>query len=145
MALKGLSKAQTAGVALAAVLYAAGGALHFIKPEAYIRLMPPYIPWHLPLVLISGVFEILGGVGLLVPRTRRNAAWGLTALLIAVFPANVYMATNPIKAGAASIAPVLRWGRLPLQLLLIWWLVWCTRPHAASDGGGFRTPIRGDE
>jgi uncharacterized membrane protein len=81
------------------------------------------------MVRVSGVFEILGGLGLLASETRRAAGWGLIALLIAVFPANIYMATNPIDAGAASIAPVLRWGRLPLQLLLVLWLLWCTRPR----------------
>jgi len=130
VALKGLSTAQTVGLAFAAVFYVFAGTLHFLKPAPYLRIVPPYIPWHLPMVLISGAFEILGGVGLLVPQARRNAAWGLVALLIAVFPANIYMATNPIDAGAASIAPVLRWGRLPLQLLLVWWLLWCTRPRA---------------
>ena len=79
---------------------------------------------------ISGFFEILGGVGLLAPRTRRPAAWGLVALLIAVFPANLYMATNPVESGAAAIAPVLRWGRLPLQIVLIWWVLWCTRTRS---------------
>jgi uncharacterized membrane protein len=59
-------------------------------------------------------------VGTKFTQTRKAAAWGLVALLIAVFPANVYMATNPIDAGAASIAPVLRWARLPLQPLLVW-------------------------
>jgi len=93
--------------------------------------MPPYIPWHVAMMRISGVFEILGGLGLLVSETRREAAWGLIALLIAVFPANIYMAIHPIEAGAVSIAPVLRWWRLPLQLLLVWWLLWCTKPRHA--------------
>jgi uncharacterized membrane protein len=123
-----LSTAQSIGLVLAAIFYIVAGALHFIKTDAYLRIMPPYIPWHLAMVRISGVFEILGGLGLLVPPTRRAAAWGLIALLIAVFPANVYMATNPIEAGATSIAPILRWGRLPLQVLLVWWLLWCTKP-----------------
>jgi uncharacterized membrane protein len=61
-------------------------------------------------------------------RTRA-AAYGLAALLITVFRANIYMATHPVEAGAASIAPVLRWGRLPFQALLIWWLLWRTRPR----------------
>jgi uncharacterized membrane protein len=81
------------------------------------------------MVEISGFFEILGGVGLLIPRTRRAAAWGLVLLLIAVFPANLYMATNPIETGATSIAPALRWGRLPLQALFVWWVLWCSRPR----------------
>lgn len=120
-------------MALAAIFYVGAGALHFIKTDAYLKIVPPYIPAHLAIVRISGACEILGGLGLLLPKTRRAAAWGLIALLIAVFPANVYMATNPIEAGAASIAPVLRWGRLPLQLLLAWWLIWCTKPRSAQQ------------
>jgi uncharacterized membrane protein len=124
-----LSTAQRIAVVVAAVFYIVAGALHFIKPAPYLRIMPPYIPWHAAMVRISGAFEILGGLGLLVPATRRAAAWGLVALLVAVFPANIYMAMHPIEAGAASIAPVLRWGRLPLQLVLICWVLWCTRPR----------------
>jgi uncharacterized membrane protein len=127
--LKILSTPQRIAVVFAAVLYIVAGALHFIKPAPYLRIMPPYIPWHAAMVRISGVCEILGGLGLLVPATRRAAAWGLVALLIAVFPANLYMAIHPVEAGAAGIAPLLRWGRLPLQALLIWWLVWGTRPR----------------
>jgi uncharacterized membrane protein len=111
---------------LAALFYVTAGILHFVKPEPYLELMPPYIPWHEAMVQISGAFEILGGLGLLLPQTRRAAAWGLVALLIAVFPANLYMATNPVEAGAAGVAPIIRWGRLPLQALLIWWILWCT-------------------
>jgi uncharacterized membrane protein len=127
--LKSLSTAQGIGWVSAALFYAVAGTLHFIKPDAYLKIMPPYIPWHVAMVSVSGGFEIIGGLGLLVPQMRRASAWGLIALLIAVFPANVYMATNPTDAGAASIAPVFRWGRLPLQLILVWWLLWCTRPR----------------
>jgi uncharacterized membrane protein len=125
-----LSVAQRVGLVLAAIFYTGAGSLHFLRPELYLKIVPPYIPWHLAMVRISGFFEILGGLGLLIPPTRRAAAWGLIALLIAVFPANLYMATNPIEAGAASIAPVLRWGRLPVQLLLMWWVLWCTQPRS---------------
>jgi uncharacterized membrane protein len=124
-----LSTAQGIAVVLAAIFYVVAGALHFIKPVPYLRIMPPYVPWHAAMVRLSGAFEILGGFGLLLPATRRAAAWGLVALLIAVFPANVYMAVHPVETGAAGIAPVLRWGRLLLQMLLIWWLLWCTRPR----------------
>jgi uncharacterized membrane protein len=127
-----LSPVQSAALVLASVFYDGAGSLHFIRPEFYLRIVPPYVPWHLAMVRVSGFFEILGGLGLLVPKTRRMATWGLIALLVAVFPANLYMATNPIEAGADSIAPVFRWGRLPLQLLLIWWLFWCSRPRSAS-------------
>ena len=90
--------------------------------------MPPYIPWHAAMVRVSGAFEILGGLGTARTGNAQGGGVGLVALLIAVFPANLYMAMHPAKAGAASIAPVLRWGRLPLQIVLIWWLLWCTRP-----------------
>lgn len=122
-----LSTAQRIGWIVAAISYMASGTLHFVKTDVYVRIMPPYIPWHVFMVLASGVCEILGGLGLCIPQTRRAAAWGLVALLIAVFPANIYMATNPVEAGAESIAPLLRWGRLALQPLLIWWLLWCTK------------------
>lgn len=124
-----LSTAQRIGLMLAAIFNVVGGMLHFIKPQIYMKIIPPYILWHVSMVRGSGFLEVLGGLGLLVPQTRRAAAWGLVALLIAVFPANIYMATNPIDAAATSVAPVLRWGRLPLQLFLILWLLWCSKPR----------------
>jgi uncharacterized membrane protein len=94
--LKSLSNTQRIGLVFAAIFYVVAGTLHFIKPDAYLRIIPPYVPWHVAMVSVSGGFEILGGLGLLVPQMRRAAAWGLVTLLVAVFPANVYMATNPI-------------------------------------------------
>jgi uncharacterized membrane protein len=125
--------AQKVASVIAAIFYVAAGAFHFIKTDAYVRTIPPYTPYfplHQPLVIISDFCEILGGIGLFLPQMRRAAALGLVALLIAVFPANLYMATNPVEAGGASIPPVLLWGRLPVQILLIWWILWCTKPHA---------------
>lgn len=87
----------------------------------YESIMPPYLPAHRELVLISGLFEMLGGIGTLIPQTRKAAAWGLIALLIAVFPANVYMAVDTEKFGKLAPAWVL-YARLPLQFLLIWWI-----------------------
>jgi uncharacterized membrane protein len=87
------------------------------------------LPCRSQLVAISGFFEIMGGVGLLLPPVRPYAAWGLTALLIAVFPANIYMATNPVQAGAAAVSASLLWARLPLQVFFIWCVLWCTRPR----------------
>jgi uncharacterized membrane protein len=69
-----LSTAQRIGVVLAAIFYVVAGALHFLKPEPYLRIMPPYIPWHVAMVRVSGVFEILGGLGLLVSETRPGCA-----------------------------------------------------------------------
>ena len=115
-----------AALLLASVFFIGAGMMHFIRPEFYLKLMPPFIPWHAAMVQLSGLCEILGGLGLLHPKTRRMAGWGLVALLVAVFPANLYMATNPVEAGAAAMSPLIRWGRLPLQALLIWWIDWCS-------------------
>ncbi len=81
------------------------------------------------MVYISGAAEIAGGLGLLLPATRRAAGLGLFALLIAVFPANVYMATNPMEAGATGIPTAVLRGRLLLQPLFMWWVLWCTKPR----------------
>jgi uncharacterized membrane protein len=123
-----LTKPQKVFLAIAAVFYTFAGVLHFTKTAMYLKIMPPYVPWHLAMVYVSGAAEIAGGIGLLVPPLRRAAAWGLVALLIAVFPANVYMATNPAEAGAESLSAVALWGRLLLQPIFIWWVLWCTRP-----------------
>jgi uncharacterized membrane protein len=127
--MKGLSTAQKVALTLA---FVGAGALHFLKTEAYVTIMPPYLPWHRALVLVSGFFEMLGGAGLLVSAVRRAAAWGLVALLIAVFPANLYMATHPVEAGAAALPAVVLWLRLPVQFLLIVWILWCTKTHFAA-------------
>jgi uncharacterized membrane protein len=76
---------------------------------------------------VSGVFEILGGVGLLVPATQRLAAWGLVALYVAVFPANVNMALHRIPLGKMEMPVWALWARLPLQGVLIAWAFWFTR------------------
>ena len=109
---------------LAAVFFVSAGLLHFLTPEPYLRIMPPYIPWHRAMVESSGAAEIAGGVGLVIPAVRRFAAWWLVALLIAVFPANVYMATNDIAMGSAHLPAWALWGRLPLQAVFIWWVLW---------------------
>ncbi len=121
---------------LLTVFMVGAGANHFLHPPPYLGMMPAELPhdWHLPLVYISGVFEILGGLGLILPATRRAAAWGLIALLLAVFPANVNMAVNHLPLGDSAVPQWALWARLPLQLLLIAWAWWFTRP-APPDGG----------
>ena len=115
-----------------ALLFTLAGLWHFVHPSTYVAIMPPQLPAPLGLVYVSGFFEIVGGLGLLVQRTRRVASWGLLALLVAVFPANVYMALIHEQLG---ISGWVAWGRLPLQLPLLWW-VWKTsrlRPATAPD------------
>ncbi|GAB4015331.1 DoxX family protein [Spirosoma koreense] len=101
-----------------AFVYIAAGLNHFLNPKMYLAIMPPYLPAHPFLVSVSGVAEVVLGLGLLLPATRSLSAWGLILLLVAVFPANVYMATsNRFRKFPAW----LRWARLPLQGGLIWW------------------------
>ena len=129
-----LSQPQIVFLALAAIFFTFAGILHFVIPATYLKIMPPYIPWPLAMVYISGAAEIAGGLGLLIPRLRRAAGLGLLALLIAIFPANVYMATNPVEAGAGSLSPAVLWGRLLLQPLFMWWIWWCTKkPRSARQ------------
>ena len=106
-------------------LFILGGINHFRMVDSYMKIMPPYLPWHLELVYLSGVLEVLLGVMLLVPRTTTLAAWGLIALLIAVFPANLHMVLH--AEDFPAIAPALLWLRLPLQGALIAWAYWFTR------------------
>lgn len=86
--------------------------------------MPPFLPEKLALVYISGVCEILGGLGLLIPRTRKAAGWGLIALLLAVFPANIYHAVAGVKVGGLPDGPLYHAIRLPSQGLLIGLVGW---------------------
>jgi uncharacterized membrane protein len=110
------------------------GALHFIEPEPFLRLVPPPLP-AAACVYASGVFEILGGIGLLVPTTRRAAAWGLIALYLAVFPANLYMALEGIQLDPANPMPEwMAWARLPFQAVFIGWAWWFTRAGAPRGG-----------
>jgi uncharacterized membrane protein len=103
------------------------GVAHFVRPEPFVLIVPEVLPAKLALVYISGAFEILGGLGLILPATRRHAAWGLVLLYLAVFPANINMAINDIPMNGEHVAPLMRWGRLPLQLVLIAWAFWYTR------------------
>jgi len=104
---------------LAAIFFVVAGIGHFVRPEMYLKIMPPYLPAPALLVFISGVAEVAGGVGLLIPSVRRAAGWGLIALLVAIFPANIYMLQHPELFG---IAPWILWARLPLQAVFIAWI-----------------------
>ena len=117
---------------LMAPAYVVAGVLHFVVPELYVQIMPPFLPAPLALVYLSGLAEIAVGIGLLIPRTRRYTAWGTVALLVAIFPANVYMATHGVviegMPGGGDPSELVRWGRLPLQGVLILLALWYTRP-----------------
>lgn len=100
------------------------GSTHFAASDGFVKIVPAFLPEKLALVYISGVFEILGGLGLLIPRTRKVAGWGLIALLIAVFPANIYHALAKIEVGGIPSSPLYHIIRLPSQGVLIGLVGW---------------------
>jgi len=120
------TRRDKAAWALAAVFFFTGTD-HFLNPERYMVMMPAYLPWPLALIYISGFLELAGAAGLLIRRLRRWAAFGLVALLLAVFQANVYVALEGISVPGLTEARWYYWLRLPLQFLLIGWAVWSAR------------------
>ncbi len=115
------------------LLMVAAGLNHFRMPAAYAAMIPAALPAPLALVYISGVAEILGGLGLILPATRRLAAWGLVALFVAIFPANVNMAVNNLPMDGNPVPTWVLWARLPIQAVLVAWAWWYTRPAVAAE------------
>jgi len=110
---------------LLALLMIVAGTMHFANTAFFLKIMPPYLPLHKELVLISGVCEILLGALLLVPRYSRLAAWGIIGLLIVLFPANIYLYQHQEIFPAS---PVIHLLRLPLQVIFVLWAFWHTAP-----------------
>ena len=107
------------------IIYILAGTNHFINPDFYLKMMPPIFPAHLFLIYLSGIFEILFGVLLLVPRFSRIGAWGIIGTTIAVTPANIYMAMNPEMF--SEFSPIALYLRLPLQIIPLVWAYWFTK------------------
>jgi uncharacterized membrane protein len=124
-----MSQIQTTFKYLLAIFMVGAGTMHIVKPDFYVKIMPSYLPLHLPLVYLSGFFEAALGLLLLVPRFSRMAAWGIIALLIAVFPANIYLYQHQELLPASPTVHLLR---LPLQAVFISWAYWHTR---SNDNG----------
>lgn len=121
-----LSTGKRIGLGVVFLWFFIGGIAHFAATDIEMRIVPPWIPWPREAVLVTGVFELLGAIGVLYRPTRRAAGWGLIALTIAVTPANVFMLQN-----AADFPSVPYWAlvaRLPLQVALLALIAWCTRP-----------------
>ncbi|HEY3759418.1 MAG TPA: DoxX family protein [Solirubrobacteraceae bacterium] len=118
---------------LIGLIFVGAGVNHFVLPRPYQQIVPPSFGDPARLVAISGVAEIAGGVGVLLPGTRRLAGLGLIALLVAVFPANVYMARNPARF--ARIPGWALYARLPLQPLMMWWVWRATRKQSIAVDG----------
>lgn len=123
---------------LIAIAMVAIGVGHFVNPTPFEKIVPAFLPAPLVLVYVSGFFEVLGGVGLLIPKVRLPASWGLIALYLAVFPANINMAVNHIQIGDSPVPEPLLWLRLPLQAVLIAVVYWVGRdevsPAAEAPG-----------
>jgi uncharacterized membrane protein len=115
-----MSIVDVARWALAVVMVFAG-VMHFVKPKFYLRIMPPYVPWHRACVIVSGIAEIVIGAALVVDIARPWSAYALIALFVAVFPANVHMA---LHAREMKVPAWIGWGRLPFQAVFIAWAWW---------------------
>jgi uncharacterized membrane protein len=119
-----MNKLQISFRIATAIAFIGTGIFHFIRPDLFARIVPPMFPHPRALVFISGICEIAGATGLLIPRLRRPAAWGLIALLIAVFPANIYMAVEPDGFKDLKLPTWFLWLRLPMQpvfIAAVWW------------------------
>lgn len=117
-----MNKLKVVGMAFVFLWFMGGGVMHFISPEFFLAIMPPSLPYHEAAVAISGVFEIIGAVGLLFQRTRRMAGIGLFFLTLAVSPANIYMSLNPeLFPDVSDLALTLRLVIQVLLLACIWW------------------------
>ncbi len=134
------SRLKSAALLLLALFFIGAGVSHFTNADFFLAIMPPYLPLHLELVYLSGVFEIAGGVAVLVPSIRPMAGWFLIAILIGVYPANIHMAVNP-EAYVAQGTPLWGiYGRLPLQFVMIAWAWWASRPDPVETMASHRAP-----
>ncbi len=120
-----ISILELSSIVIMSIFYASVGIKHFTNPLWFIKIVPPILPYKLALVYISGFFEITFGVLLLFPSLRYFAGWGLILLLIAIFPANIYLAQT--NGAALNTTPLIAWGRLPFQFIFIAIAYWHTK------------------
>ncbi|GAC1360589.1 MAG: DoxX family protein [Ktedonobacteraceae bacterium] len=112
------------------MLFIAASLPHFFS-DVELQIIPPFLPWRRAALYITGACELLGGIGVFIPRFRRAAGWGLAALLVAIFPANVYHALREVQAVGIEKLSLYHWVRGPIQILLIWWALWATNDKAS--------------
>ena len=117
-----LPKIKILSIYIMGIFYIMAGIKHFQDPGWFVQIIPPILPYKYALVYISGLFEVLLGVLLMIPNFQSSAAKGLIILLICVYPANIYLAqTNGAPLG---ISPFIAWGRLPFQFVFIGLAYW---------------------
>lgn len=136
MFLKARSVRQAVSLVVLSAFFVLVGISHFLNPSFFEAIVPPWLPAPRLLVDLSGVFEVAGGIGILVPSLRKTARWGLIALLIAVFPANIHMALNPEQFADWGMPLWALYLRLPLQFVFIAWVFWSGIPAPASGVNG---------
>jgi uncharacterized membrane protein len=122
----GRDRAKRIGLVFVFLWFFVGGLAHFFATDLEAQIVPPYIPWPHEVTLISGVFELMGAMGLLWGKTRRSAGIGLFLLTIAVTPANIYMLQH---AQQFPVPYWLLWLRLPFQVGLLLLILWATKPR----------------
>jgi uncharacterized membrane protein len=134
--------ARLLGRILLAVLFLFAGTVHLLDPRFFLPIMPPWVPAPMAGIIVSGVAELAGGIGLLMPQRaiQRAAGWGLLLLLLAVFPANIYMAAAHVRIHGVPSQPWMSWARLPLQPLLMFVVSWATAIWPTSAVAG-RTAV----
>jgi len=116
------SKIKTLSIIIMSLFYIGVGTNHIINPNWFVRIIPPILPFKIAIVYISGIFEIILGSLLIFPKTRFIAGWGLIILLLAVYPANIYVALT--NGEAMDTTPMIAWGRLPFQFVFIGLAYW---------------------
>ena len=116
------SQIKTLSIIIMTLFYIMAGTNHFINPDWYVRIVPPILPFKTAIVYISGILEIILGTLLIFPKTRFIASWGLILLLVAVYPANIYVALT--NGEAMDTTPLIAWGRLPFQFIFIGLAYW---------------------
>jgi uncharacterized membrane protein len=112
------------------IVFIVAGLGHFLFSTKLSRFIPPYLPGALALVLISGILEIAGGVGLILRRFRRAAGWGLSAMLVSFLPANVFMGMSPVEAGLPGVPAIVFWTRVAILPPMVWCMLWCTQARS---------------
>lgn len=125
-----MTKAKRVFVYLFALLYVGSGINHFRDPDLYVRMMPPYLPLHRELVLLSGVIEIALGIAALFPKWRVRAAWAVILMLLSFMPVHIHMALHPELYPDLPAAGL--WFRIPFQLVFMAWAYWLTRPSTKT-------------
>ena len=130
---------QQIGLLFISALFLISGASHFLLTSFFVAIMPPYLPWHYAAVYVSGAFEIVGAVGLLLPAYRRAAGIGLFVLTILVTPANIHMALNPEMFPAFS-TNLLYWRLVAQAALLV--LIYAVAIRRRSNNSNLKTHLR---